>query len=386
LNSTNDKINVIITNGWDRIAYNILRGLSKENLKVAFGTDNLLGMGYYSKLAAAKFIHHNYKISEILFIEDLVKAFSKFKPDVYIPTGEEIFAVSRNLELLSKSGVKIPVSDINTLEKLNNKTISFRIAELAGLPVPETIIPKNEKDIIEFINKIGFPVIIKKGWSRSAEGVCKVDNKSVDEIPSIIKEYNLEYGKFIVQKFVKGETYGVSVLMNKGEVRSVFTHKRLREKIRTGGPSTLRMSTTNSLLEDYAVKLLGSIKFHGVAMIEFKYDEKTDNAWFIECNPRFWGSVGLAINSGVNFPYLLYRMAIDGDVESVKNYKKGVVVEWWLGDKIAQLKNFLSFNGNLKIKFNSKSIDYFDDFYKEDPLPFFAWIYLLIRRKLVKLK
>lgn len=174
--------------------------------------------------------------------------------------------------------------------------------------------------------------------------------------------------------------------MNKGEPKAIFTHKRIRERIRTGGPSTLRISSKNEKLEEYAARLLSSVKFHGVAMIEFKYDEKYNNAWFIECNPRFWGSVGLPINSGVNFPYLLYRMAVDGDIETVRNYKEGVVVEWWLGDKLAQLRNFLSLNGSSKIKLNSKNIDYFDDFYKDDPIPFFAWIYLLVRRKLVKLK
>lgn len=382
----NNKINILLTNGWDRIAYNVLRGLAKENLKVAFGTDNLLGMGYYSKLVAAKFIHHNYKISESLFIDDLLQAIEKFKPEVYLPTGEEIFAVSRNIESIRKTGVHIPISDIQTLESLNNKTISFRIAESAGVPIPETIIPLNEKDLNEFINETRLPVIVKKGWSRSAEGVCKLDKENIHNIKAVLKKYNLEYGKFIAQKFVVGSTYGVSLLMNNGEPRAIFTHKRIRERIRTGGPSTLRISSKNEILENYAINLLKSVRFHGVAMIEFKYDEKTKKAWFIECNPRFWGSVGLAINSGVNFPYLLYKMAKEGDVEPVNTYKEGVVVEWWLADKIAQMKNLFSLNGNFKFKFNSKNIDCYDDFYKDDPIPFFAWIYLLARRKFVKLR
>ncbi len=41
-----NNIDVMLTNGWDRIAYNVLRGLAKEGLKVTFGTDNYLGMGY----------------------------------------------------------------------------------------------------------------------------------------------------------------------------------------------------------------------------------------------------------------------------------------------------------------------------------------------------
>ncbi|WP_290664458.1 ATP-grasp domain-containing protein [Ignavibacterium sp.] len=379
-------IDVLLTNGWDRIAYNILRGLASEGLKAAFGTDNYLGMGYYSKYASEKFVHHNYKKSEALFVSDLISIINKYSPKVYIPTGEEIFAVSRNYDSLSKTGIIIPVSDIKTLEALNNKIFSFRIAESAGLPVPQTIIPSSLTDIDNFIKEYGLPVIVKRGWSRSAQGVCIIDKNNVSDIQNLIHKQNLEFGKFILQKFVHGKTYGVSILMNRGKPRAMFTHKRLRERIASGGPSTVRISTRNPLLENYATKLLESVSFHGVAMIEFKFDEQSGNSWFIECNPRFWGSVGLAINSGVNFPYLLYKMALDGDIEPVMNYKEGVVAEWWLGDKITMFKNFLSLNGKTRFSSFDKGIDFFDDFYKDDPIPFFAWIYLLARRKLVKLR
>ncbi len=377
---------VLLTNGWDRIAYNILRALSKENLRVAFGSDNYLGMGYYSKYASEKFIHHNYKRSEEKFINDILNAIEVYKPTVFIPTGEEIFAVSRNYDLLSKTGIKIPVSDIRTLESLNNKIFSFKIAESAGIPVPHTIIPSDITDIENFIKTNGLPVIIKRGWSRASQGVFKVDKMNIANINKIIQRENLEYGKFIVQKFVEGSTYGVSLLMNNGNLRAFFTHKRLREKSVKGGPSTLRVGIRNELLENYALKLLKSINFHGVAMVEFKYNENTGDAWFIECNPRFWGSVGLAINSGVNFPYLLYRMAVEGDVEPVLSYKAGVSAKWLLGDIVVKTKSIFSPNSLKHKKMVSKKADYLDDFYKDDPLPFFAWIYLLVRRKIVKLR
>ncbi len=386
MNKISKHIDVLLTNGWDRIAYNILRGLTSEGLKVAFGTDNYLGMGYYSKYASEKFLHHNYKKSEALFISDLITMIKKFSPKVYIPTGEEIFAVSRNYEILSKTGILIPISNIKTLEELNNKIISFRIAELSGIPVPQTIVPSDMTDIDDFIKSNGLPVIIKRSWSRSAQGVYKVDKNNFSNIQELIQKYNLEFGKFVIQKFVFGETYGVSLLMNRGKPKAIFTHKRLRERIASGGPSTLRISTRNLLLENYATKLLESVSFHGVAMVEFKYDEQSGNCWFIECNPRFWGSVGLAINSGVNFPYLLYKMALDGDIEPVINYKEGVIAEWWLGDKIAIIKNFISLNGKSGVLPSGRRIDFFDDFYKDDPIPFFAWIYLLARRKIVKLR
>ncbi|MBP2673201.1 MAG: ddl, partial [Deltaproteobacteria bacterium] len=41
-------------------------------------------------------------------------------------------------------------------------------------------------------------------------------------------------------------------------------------------------------------------------------------------NPRFWGSLHHAILSGVDFPHLLCRMAIDGDVPPLETYGVGV--------------------------------------------------------------
>lgn len=386
LKSNTAKYDVLLSNGWDRISYNILRGLSKEGLRVAFGTDNFRGMGYYSKYASAKFLHHNYKKSEELFISDILFALNNYNPKVYIPTGEEIFAVSRNRKKIEQTGVKLPVSNIQILESLNNKTFSFRVAERAGIPIPLTIVPTNKEDIYSFILQERLPVIIKKDWSRSAQDVIKITENNIGNIDKIISDHKLSFGNFILQKFIEGSTYGVSLLMNHGDLRAKFIHKRLRERIISGGPSTLRVSVKNQLLEEYAVELLSSVKFHGVAMIEFKYDERTKQGSFIEANPRFWGSVGLAINSGVNFPYLLYKMAFEGDVEPVLNYNEGIVTEWWLGDKLALLSNILSANSRMPNLSTKKKADYFDDFYKDDPLPFFAWIFLLIRRKFIKLK
>jgi len=382
-----NKIDVLITNAWDRIGYNVLRGLAGKGLNVALGTDNYLGMAYYSHYCAAKFIHSNYKLSEQNFIEDVTKAIQKFQASVYIPTGEEVFAVSRNLERFKNLNVNIPVSDINTLEILNNKIFSYEIAKSAEVPVPDTIVPQSLDEIINFIQQSGKRAVIKKGWSRSAQGVFFLNgNENEKVIKKILSGSKLEFGKFIIQRYVSGETYGVSLLMNHGEPRAIFTHKRLREKIKSGGPSTLRVSARNQLLEEYAVRLLNSIKFHGVAMLEFKYDERTKQGWFIEVNPRFWGSVGLAINSGVNFPYLLYKMAIDGDVEPVFNYREGFKAKWLLGDISAITKNIFFGKTLSEFKKLFNEADIYDDYYKDDKLPFYAWIYLLFRRKIVKLK
>lgn len=160
----------------------------------------------------------------------------------------------------------------------------------------------------------------------------------------------------MIQEFIpQGGAYGVSMLFNHGEPRAIFTHKRLREYPNSGGPSTLRESISFPEVEGYATTLLKALDWHGVAMVEFRVDPRDGRPKLMEINPRFWGSLPLAIYSGVDFPYLLYKMAIDGDVEPVFEYKTGVKVRWLLpGDilwflgasnKLKALPAFLKFRG-----------------------------------------
>ena len=49
----------------------------------------------------------------------------------------------------------------------------------------------------------------------------------------------------------------------------------------------------------------------------------------MEINPKFWGSLELSIQSGMDFPYIAYNIAL-GNAEIVRqmNYRKGVLFRW----------------------------------------------------------
>jgi protein-tyrosine-phosphatase len=88
-----------------------------------------------------------------------------------------------------------------------------------------------------------------------------------------------------------------------------FVHERVHEVPLTGGGSTYRKSVPpDALIVSAAKRLLDALKWHGVAMVEFKRD---DNGTFhlMEINPRLWGSLALAIDAGVDFPWGLWLIA-----------------------------------------------------------------------------
>jgi predicted ATP-grasp superfamily ATP-dependent carboligase len=99
-------------------------------------------------------------------------------------------------------------------------------------------------------------------------------------------------------------------------------------------------------------------------MVEFKQDEADGEFKMMEINPKFWGSLDLAIASGVDFPFLLYKMAIDGDVNSVFSYVKGVRFMWPFPDDILHVFNTRSdvtnFVSDLFNRYVKKNLDIHD--------------------------
>jgi predicted ATP-grasp superfamily ATP-dependent carboligase len=71
------------------------------------------------------------------------------------------------------------------------------------------------------------------------------------------------------------------------------------------------------------------LKWHGPAQLEFRLDPRDGKAKLIEMNTRFWGALDLAIQAGIDFPYLSCQMALHGDIKPTYDYKVGVRYRMW---------------------------------------------------------
>ena len=114
---------------------------------------------------------------------------------------------------------------------------------------------------------------------------------------------------FLVQAYVSGKGQGLFALYDRGKPVAFFAHKRLREKPPSGGVSVLSESVkVPPNLYYMGRRILDPVQWHGVAMVEFKV---ADNGipYLMEVNARFWGSLQLAIDAGIDFPWLLYPLA-----------------------------------------------------------------------------
>ena len=225
------------------------------------------------------------------------------------------------------AGTKFLLAPFEQMSMIRDKKKALHLARKLNIPVPlthETLRPEH------------LPLIIRPRTGTGTVGVRYAT--TIAEAERARREHD---DPLVQEVIADGHGLGVSVLMNRdSEPRAVFTHERLRENPPRGGPATLARSIRHPDAEAWAVRLLREIRWVGVAQVEFRIDARDGEPKFIEVNPRFWGTLQLAIAAGVDFPYLLWKLCREGDIEPVREYRLGLHFRWILpGDLLHFRRN-----------------------------------------------
>jgi predicted ATP-grasp superfamily ATP-dependent carboligase len=329
----------LITYSWCRSTYTALRSLSRLGVKVFAANSGRSGMCHSSRLKAGCWQYASPLAQPEQFVADISRILEATGARFLLPGHDETETLAIHRAALPPN-VILPVAPAEKIMLANDKDRMADQAESLSLPVARRLHWRSLDELKNMLAADESPVVVKLRRGNSAKGVFYPGSASeaVQLCSDLCEKYNLAPERYpIVQQRIAGEGWGVSCLYWEGQRIASFTHRRLREKTATGGTSTLRVSAHHPMLEELTHTLLDAMQWHGLAMVEFKYDSAARQPWFIEVNPRLWGSIHLAVASGVDFPALLYTAAVEGPQAAaarVRPWRAGVVARWYLGDAI----------------------------------------------------
>ncbi|WFN37407.1 ATP-grasp domain-containing protein [Methanomicrobium antiquum] len=363
-------IKVLITDAQYKHTLGAVRNLNKKGYYIIAGSQSKNALSFFSKYCNEKLIYPDPKnVDE--FTKFLIKYLENNHIDVLLPIGyNTTVAISKRKNELIKY-THIPVADFNVMEIASNKDKTMKLASKLDLITPKEY---NEKEKIE-----RFPVV--------AKGIYESGN--IQYINSQKDFLKLKLSNYIIQEYIPGEGYGFYALLNHGNVKAIFMHKRLREYPITGGSSTAAMNTYDEELMNLGLKLLKALKWHGVAMVEFKKDSRDNQFKLMEINPKFWGSLDLSTTAGVDFPELAIKMALGEEFDPVMTYDQNTKFRWLFPDDTIHLfANPRSFGSYMKDFFDKNTYGnvQFDDIKPNIIQIFNTFFYLLIHIKNRNLK
>jgi len=412
-------MDVLVTDGHWRKTLALVRSLGRKGVRVTVGERTFLNTSFFSKYCSRRLVYPSPRRSPRQFIEFITKEIGKNRYECLYPMEEEtlLLLAQHQSEISKHTYLLIP--EIKKIEFVRDKGTLLQFAEAHGIPIPRTIYDPatpepckvqdsrpestvvqgsgSESNVVQDspasnvvqglasqLDSIPIPAVIKPRISSGSFGIAYVRKK--EDLIALYQKIHTHYPFPLVQEWIPdgGGTFGFSALLDEtSNVKAVFIHKKVRMYPVQGGPSTLREGVEHPRIMELGMSLLKSLKWVGVAMVEFKVDPRDGIPKLMEVNPRFWGSLHLAVISGVDFPYLMLRIARGDPFDPVLNYTVGKRCRWLLfGDLLHFLKNPYRFHLRPPFFHFFDPDTAYDIISKKDPLPilgamatFFTFLY-----------
>jgi predicted ATP-grasp superfamily ATP-dependent carboligase len=299
------------------------RSIGRKGVYVTCADESPFNLAFFSRYCQARLTYPSPLHSPQKFIEHLLDYLACYPQDCIIPVKEEsldaILAHRDEFERLTR----LPFPPTSVFQVCRDKNRTMELADQLGIPHPKTVLPNDLSQVEELSKSLRPPLVIKPRMSCSGLGIHYVDDisKLYETYCSVHEQYPFP---MIQEEIPSGEKFDVACLFDENShPLATFAQKEVRSFPLRDGASTVQESVWRPDLVELTVQLLQKIGWSGIAEAEFMIDPRDGVPKLLEVNPRFWGSLQLSIQSGVDFPYLLYEWSRGKTIQPVHDYKVG---------------------------------------------------------------
>lgn len=297
---------ILVTDAGRGSAISIIRALGRSHWRVIAADSAPNSLGFRSRYAVETLVYPAPEHARHEFVEALLGAARDRHIDLIIPVTDAVIIPLSEARDRFAGVTKLAIPDPEALAIVTDKMKTLALAEQLGVPAPRTCLVATVQEALAQGPALGWPLVLKPRASRlyreqaamEAFTVCYAEN--AEQLGKQMARFEGRCN-VLLQEYYTGEGHGVELLLHEGRPLAMFQHKRLREIPIHGGASALRESVAlDSAMVDYATRLMGALRWTGLAMVEFKVGKAGSK--LMEINGRVWGSLPLAVMSGMDFP------------------------------------------------------------------------------------
>jgi predicted ATP-grasp superfamily ATP-dependent carboligase len=328
---------VIVTDGEQRAALAVVRSLGAAGYRCIVTSSSLPSIAGGSRFVARTVTVPSALDRPTEFGDAVVALAAAEEAAVVLPiTEQSLLAILPVRGRLSQAIVPFP--DIAAFSALTDKERLLKEASTLGIAIPtQEIVRDIDALAATDLSRLRYPMVIKPSRSVSVHSGARAKFSvsyaaDATQLQRTLRSLAPAAFPVLLQQRVVGPGTGIFLLLWDGKIKAQFAHERLCEKPPSGGESVYRESVAiDEDLRDRSRALLDRFGWSGVAMVEYKLDSATGQPYLMEVNGRFWGSLQLAIDSGVDFPRILVACALGEDAQEMPSYRVGVRSRWWWG-------------------------------------------------------
>jgi predicted ATP-grasp superfamily ATP-dependent carboligase len=302
---------VLVTDAGRGSAISVVRSLGRRGLYVIAADHRPDAAGFRSRFTAQTVLYPHPKHDPAGVVETLLREARRRAVDLVVPVSDEVLLPLSDARDRFDGVCTLAIPDAEALSRVTDKAATLELARSLGVPVPASVLVRGVDEALAAAPSVGWPIVVKPVASlrydaRGAQAFHVSYAGDADELARQVGALESRCD-VLLQRYHAGEGHGVELLTERGRPLAVFQHRRLHEVPITGGASSLRESVpVDPVMRDHATRMLAALRWTGLAMVEFRV--APDGPVLMEINGRIWGSLPLAVKSGVDFPMRLAQL------------------------------------------------------------------------------
>jgi predicted ATP-grasp superfamily ATP-dependent carboligase len=338
--------------GWNALA--AARSLGKKGVEVIAGDEYSFSPTSFSKFTIGKFLYPSPDRDPNGFLDKLEEVIHHYARSgeeyVLMPFHKETYLIARNRARFEPL-IRMAIPTIEQILEVDDKGTLARLCQSRKLPIPDTIVEDSREGFRRKAESFSYPAFVKVRRSAAAVGVKQVHSaaEAVAAADEFVNHFHLPENEYpLLQASVPGDDYCTTFLFDHGQVRATMTYHNLRTYPLKSGTGVLRETVDSPGMEQTGGQLLGSLGWHGVAEVDFRWQGGSSEPLLIEVNPRFWGGLPQSVATGWDYPWLLHRLAVDGTVPPIDPHSSDLKTETPVMAMLATLEEIASDNDRLE--------------------------------------
>lgn len=306
---------ILVTDAHLGSAVAVIQALGRRGDAVIAASSDTSSPGFYSRYARERLVYPPADSHPEAMVEALLDGVRSRAVDLVVPVSDAALVPVSEARERFEPHTALAVADRAALAAARDKLATLETASRLAVPTPRSALVTTALEARREAAHLGWPVVLKPQRSLVTDGSGSVELKVAyaGGFASLERHMRRLEGlcPVLLQEYYVGEAVGVELLAHEGRPLAAFQHRRLREVPITGGASSFRESVPlDPVLYDHATRLLEEMSWTGLAMVEFKIGE--DGPRLMEINGRIWGSLPLAIKSGMDFPGRMADLFLQG--------------------------------------------------------------------------
>ncbi|MCY8152360.1 carbamoyl-phosphate synthase (glutamine-hydrolyzing) large subunit [Bacillus paralicheniformis] len=270
---------------------------------------------------------------EPLTLEFLTRIIRKERPDAILPTLGGQTGLNLAVELsehgiLAECGVEVLGTKLAAIQQAEDRDLFRSLMNELNEPVPESEIIHSLEEAREFVERIGFPVIVRPAYTLGGTGggICSNEDELKEIVENGLKmspvhqcllEKSIAGYKEIEYEVMRDSSDHAIVVCNMENIDPVGIH--------TGDSIVVAPSQTLSdreyqMLRNVSLKIIRALEIEGGCNVQLALDPDSFQYYIIEVNPRVSRSSALASKAtGYPIAKLAAKIAVGLSLDEMMN-------------------------------------------------------------------